>query len=167
MSDVKLGALLTTMGNVLVAILIFAAGMVPLSVVALFAAWLACAKQRTHFFERKIPERDTFLAFNLLFGLAHIVTTFIMAMTMGVQDGASALTIVTYSVASVVTVTLGLSLGAFMLGGLWHLFQAKFPNASKSGGLGSYEPVATTPDEHELESGSHETQESTEATVKV
>lgn len=167
MSDFRLGTLLNTMGNILVAILIFAAGMVPLGVLALFAAWLACAKERTHFFERKMPRHDTFFAFNLLFGLAHVFTTFFMAMTLGREDGASALKVVTYSVASVVTVTLGLSLGAFMLVGLWHLVQAKFPSASKSGELGSYEPVATSTNEHELESGSHETRESTEATAKV
>lgn len=119
MSDLDLGTLINTMGNILLAILIFALGMVPTAALALFSAWLACAKERTHFFERKMPRHDTFLAFALLFGLAHVFTTFLMAMIWGVEGGASALTVVTYSVASVVTVTLGLSLGAFMLVGLW------------------------------------------------
>lgn len=166
MSDLDASTLLNTMGSILLAILIFALGMVPMGALALFAAWLTCAKDRTHFFERKMPAHNTFVAFTLIFGIAHIVTTFIMAMTMGV-DGASPLAVVTYSVATVVTIALGLSLGGCMLAGLLHLVLKKFPMGSKSGELGSYQPVDTTSNEVELESGSREAEDTTEAIAKA
>lgn len=167
MSDLDLGALFSTMGSILLAMLIFAIGLIPIGALALFAAWIACFQERAHFFEPKLPRNNTFFGFMILFGMAHVFTTFIMAMTWGVEGGASSLAVVTYSVASVVTVTMGLTLGALMLMSIWHLVQKKFSNAPGSGQSGSYRPVATTTNDHELESGSRNADDNTEATTKA
>ncbi|KAF2160768.1 hypothetical protein M409DRAFT_28903 [Zasmidium cellare ATCC 36951] len=165
MSDLDVGTLFHNMGKILLAVLVFALSFIPIGALALLSAWLCCFEERAHFFQRKLPKTETSKGFLVALVIAHCAVTFFLAIVWS-SNGTSAMTVITYSVAIVITVVFGLCLGGLILGTMWHIFQTNFVNKSASGESGSYQPVATT-NEHELESGAPQTDESTAASTKA
>ncbi|KAK4501365.1 hypothetical protein PRZ48_007173 [Zasmidium cellare] len=167
MSDLDLGALFGNMGKILLAVLTFIISFIPIGAFAFISAYLVSSDDRAHFFERKAPKQDTITGFLVFLGGLHCAVTFFLALLWG-TEGSSAVLVITYSVAVVITVMLGLGLGGLILGIMWYNFQKYVlktdPEAGKAQS-GEYQPVASG-NEHELESGTQDSQEADEPTTE-